>query len=144
VGLLSSRTEANLRAALAREAADNRRFLYFARRADIEGMTEVAALFREVADGETAHAFGHLEFLEEVADPSSGLMLGTTETNLEAALAAATAEYRERYPRFAGISREEGFAEIAEWFDFCAQAKQRHAQVLARALEKLRETSAPC
>jgi rubrerythrin len=139
--LRSSRTEANLRAAFTREAADNRRYLYFARRADVEGRSELAAMFREVAEGETGHAFGHLEFLEEVPDASSGLMLGNTETNLEAAVAVATADYQDRYPRLAAIAREEGLEEIAEWFEVCARARQRHAQALAQALQRMREPS---
>ena len=139
--LRSSRTEANLRAAFTREAGDNRRYLYFARRADVEGRSELAAMFREVAEGETGHAFGHLEFLEEVPDASIGLMPGTTETNLEAAVAVATADYKDLYPRLAGIAREEGFEDVAEWFEVCARARQRHAQALGQALQKMREAS---
>ena len=50
------------------ESEANRRYLYFAQKADVEGVNEVAQVFRSTAEGETGHVHGHLEYLEEVGD----------------------------------------------------------------------------
>ena len=71
MGLKGSKTEQNLKDAFAGESQANRRYLYFANKADIEGQNDVAALFRSTAEGETGHAHGHLEFLEVVGDPAT-------------------------------------------------------------------------
>src|ERR1700761_2218443 len=76
MGLKGSQTEANLKAAFAGESQANRRYLYFAQKADIEGHNDVAAVFRSTAEGETGHAHGHLEYLEESGDPATGLPIG--------------------------------------------------------------------
>ena len=84
MALKGSKTEENLKAAFAGESQANRRYLYFAQKADIEGHNDVAAVFRSTAEGETGHAHGHLEFLEQAGDPATGLPIGTTRQNLEA------------------------------------------------------------
>ena len=81
--LKGSKTEGNLKDAFAGESQANRRYLYFAQKADVEGYNDVAAVFRSTAEGETGHAHGHLEFLEEVGDPATGLPIGDTAHNLE-------------------------------------------------------------
>ena len=88
--LKGSKTEENLKAAFAGESQANRRYLYFAQKADIEGCNDVAAVFRSTAEGETGHAHGHLEFLESVGDPATGLPIGNTALNLKAAIAGET------------------------------------------------------
>ena len=75
--LKGSKTEGNLKAAFAGESQANRRYLYFAQKADVEGYNDVAAVFRSTAEGETGHAHGHLEFLEAVGDPATGLPIGS-------------------------------------------------------------------
>ncbi len=80
--LKGSKTEDNLKEAFAGESQANRRYLYFAQKADVEGYPDVAALFRSVAEGETGHAFGHFDFLAEVGDPATGEPVGPTEDNL--------------------------------------------------------------
>ena len=80
--LKGSKTEANLKEAFAGESQANRRYLYFAQKADVEGYPDVAALFRSVAEGETGHAFGHFDFLAEIGDPVTGEPVGATEDNL--------------------------------------------------------------
>ena len=82
MGLKGSKTEDNLKAAFAGESQANRRYLYFAQKADIEGHNDVAAVFRSTAEGETGHAHGHLEYLEETGDPATGLPIGGTADNL--------------------------------------------------------------
>jgi rubrerythrin len=135
--LRGTRTEANLRAAFAGDSQADRRFVYFARRADIEGRPEAARLFRDLAAGETGHALGHLELLEEVGDPVTGLPLGDTATNLRSALAGETHEHTELYPALARTAREEGFEEIADWFEALAGAHRTRARRLAATLRSL-------
>ena len=90
--LKGSKTEENLKAAFAGESQANRRYLYFAQKADVEGYNDVAAVFRSTAEGETGHAHGHLEFLESVGDPATGLPIGKTSANLAAAVAELTGQ----------------------------------------------------
>ena len=127
MSIKGSKTEENLKAAFAGESQANRRYLFFARQADIEGLPEAAGVFKNTADGETGHAFGHLEFLRETGDPATGLPIGDTKLNLAAAVAGETYEYTEMYPGFAKTAREEGHEEIAEWFETLARAEKSHA-----------------
>src|SRR5439155_483061 len=83
----------------------NRRYLYFARVADIEGFPDIAGLFKDTADAETGHAFGHLDFLKEVGDPATGEPIGKTEKNLKASVAGETYEYTQMYPGMAKTAR---------------------------------------
>jgi len=70
--LKNTKTWENLKEAFAGESQANRRYLYFAQKADVEGHNDVASVFRSTAEGETGHAHGHLEYLEEVGDPATG------------------------------------------------------------------------
>jgi rubrerythrin len=135
--LKGTETEANLKEAFARESQANRRYLYFAQQADVEGHPEVAALFRSVADGLTGHAFGHLDFLTEVGDPATGEPLGSTAANLRSAIAGEAHESTEVYPAFAEAARAEGFVEIAEWLETLARAEQAHAGRFTQGLEDI-------
>src|SRR5258705_8046135 len=96
--LKGSKTEDNLKAAFAGESQANRRYLYFAQKADVEGYNDVSAVFRSTAEGETGHAHGHLEYLEEVGDPATGKPIGGTANNLRAAIAGETPEYTDMDP----------------------------------------------
>ena len=125
--LKGSKTEGNLKEAFAGESQANRRYLYFAQKADVEGYPDVAALFRSVAEGETGHAFGHFDFLRETGDPVTGTPVGSTTDNLKSAIEGETYEYTEMYPGFAKTAREEGFDQIAEWFETLAKAEKSHA-----------------
>ena len=135
--LKGSQTENNLKEAFAGESQANRRYLYFAQKADVEGHPDVAALFRSVAEGETGHAFGHFDFLDEVGDPATGEPVGSTENNLKSAIAGETYEYTEMYPGFAKIARDEGFDEIAEWLETLARAEKSHAGRFTQGLENV-------
>ena len=135
--LKNSKTEQNLKDAFADESQANRRFLYFAAKADVEGYPDVATVFRSTAEGETGHANGHLEYLEDVGDPATGLPIGATDANLKAAIAGETHEYTDMYPGMAKIAREEGFDEIADWFETLAKAERSHANRFQEALDKL-------
>ena len=135
--LEGSKTHDNLKAAFAGESQANRRYLYFAQKADVEGYPDVAALFRSVAEGETGHAFGHFDFLKEVGDPATGEPVGPTEANLKSAIAGETYEYTEMYPGFSKTAREEGFEEIAEWLETLARAEKSHAGRFGEGLEHI-------
>lgn len=139
MNLKGSRTEQNLKDAFAVEAEANRRYLYFANKADIEGQSDVAALFRSTAEGETGHAHGHMEFLEAVGDPTTGLPIGSTRDNLRAAIAGETHEYADMYPGMARTARDEGFDEIADWFETLAKAERSHANRYQKALDALED-----
>jgi rubrerythrin len=125
--LRGTKSLANLKDAFAGESQANRRYLYFARVADIEGFPDVAGLFKDTADAETGHAFGHLDFLKEVGDPATGEPIGKTELNLKASVAGETYEYTQMYPGMAKTAREEGLVELAEWFETLAKAEKSHA-----------------
>ena len=131
------KTEENLKAAFAGESQANRRYLYFAQKADVEGYNDVAVVFRSTAEGETGHAHGHLEFLEETGDPATGEPIGPTAANLKAAVAGETHEYTDMYPGMMKAAREEGFDEIADWFETLAKAERSHAGRFTRALGEL-------
>ena len=135
--LQGTKTCENLKQGFAGESQANRRYLYFARKADIEGYPDSANVFRNTAEGETGHAFGHFEFLEEVGDPVTNEPVGNTQANLKSAIAGETYEYSEMYPGFARTAREEGFDEIAEWFETLARAEKSHAGRFTKALESL-------
>ncbi|RME17789.1 MAG: rubrerythrin [Bdellovibrio sp.] len=135
--LKGSKTYENLKAAFAGESQANRRYLYFAKVADVEGYPEIASNFRETAEGETGHAHGHLDYLKQVGDPATGLPIGDTKQNLEAAVAGETHEYTDMYPGMAKVAREEGFNEIADWFETLAKAEKSHAGRFQKLLETL-------
>jgi rubrerythrin len=122
-----SKTHTNLKEAFAGESQANRRYLYFAKVADVEGYPEVAGNFRETAEGETGHAHGHLDYLKRVGDPATDLPIGDTALNLKAAIAGETHEYTEMYPGMAKTARAEGFSEVADWFETLAKAEKSHA-----------------
>jgi rubrerythrin len=103
----------------------------------VEGFNDVAAVFRSTAEGETGHAHGHLEYLEAVGDPATGLPIGATSFNLKAAIAGETHEYTDMYPGMAKQAREEGFEEIADWFETLAKAERSHANRFQKALDTL-------
>jgi rubrerythrin len=137
VNLKGSKTEKNLKDAFSGESQANRRYLYFAAKADVEGFNDVSAVFRSTAEGETGHAHGHLEYLEAVGDPATGLPIGATSLNLKAAIAGETHEYTDMYPGMAKSARDEGFGEIADWFETLAKAERSHANRFQKALDNL-------
>ncbi len=135
--LKGSKTQDNLKAAFAGESQANRRYLYFAKIADVEGYPEIAGNFRETAEGETGHAHGHLDYLKSVGDPATDLPIGDTSKNLKAAVAGETHEYTDMYPGMAKTAREEGFKEIADWFETLAKAEKSHAGRFQALLDDL-------
>ena len=138
MSLKGSKTEQNLKDAFAGESQANRRYLYFAAKADVEGQNDIATVFRSTAEGETGHAHGHLEYLEkECGDPATGEPIGDSVSNLKAAIAGETHEYTDMYPGMAKTAREEGFEEIADWFETLAKAEKSHAGKFQKTLESI-------
>ncbi len=130
-----TKSHENLKNAFAGESQANRRYLYFARQADIEGYPDMGGLFRDTSEAETGHAFGHLDFLKEVGDPCTGVPIGSTEKNLKSAVEGETYEYTEMYPGFAKTARDEGLEELAEWFETLAKAEKSHAGRFNKGLQ---------
>ena len=135
--LNGTKTHTNLKDAFAGESQANRRYLYFANKADVEGQNDVAAVFRSTAEGETGHAHGHLDYLAAVGDPATDLPIGTSRQNLKAAVAGETHEYTDMYPGMARTAREEGFDEIADWFETLAKAEKSHAGRFSSLLKSI-------
>ena len=135
--LKGSKTHDNLKAAFAGESQANRRYLYFAKVADVEGYPEIAGNFRETAEGETGHAHGHMDYLKPCGDPATDLPFDDTINNLESAVAGETHEYTDMYPGMAKTAREEGHDEIADWFETLGKAERSHANRFQKALDNL-------
>jgi len=135
--LQGTKSHENLKNAFAGEAQANRRYLYFARAADIEGYPDMGGLFRDTAEAETGHAFGHMDFLKPVGDPVTGVPCGSTEKNLKSAIEGETYEYTEMYPGMAKTARTEGFEELAEWFETLAKAEKSHAGRFTKGLTQI-------
>ena len=135
--LKGSKTELNLKEAFAGESQANRRYLYFANMADIAGAPDVAAVFRSTAEGETGHAHGHMEYLinGNAGEPGTGMPAKTVAEALEAAIHGETHEYTDMYPGMAKEARDEGFDEIADWFETLAKAERSHANKFTKTLE---------
>jgi rubrerythrin len=132
-----TRTEQALKEAFAGESQANRRYLYFANMADVAGAPDVAAVFRSTAEGETGHAHGHMEYLLTggAGDPGTGLSADTVAEALESAIHGETHEYSDMYPGMAKTARDEGFDEIADWFETLAKAERSHANKFRKTLE---------
>ena len=138
MSLKGSKTEQNLKDAFAGESQANRRYLYFAAKADVEGQNDIATVFRSTAEGETGHAHGHLVYLEKVCgDPATWEPIGDSVSNLKAAIAGETHEYTDMYPGMAKTARDEGFDEIADWFETLAKAEKSHAGKFQKTLESI-------
>ena len=119
----------NLEAAFAGESMANRKYLYFAKRCRALGMDDVADVFENTAEQETAHAFGHLELLY----PSKEL---TVERMLELAVEGETYEYTEMYPKFRHLAMQEGNeAAVAEMDEQIAESRE-HAEMFQAVLER--------
>jgi rubrerythrin len=136
--LQGTKTHQNLKEAFAGESQANRRYMYFAKVADVEGYPEIAGNFKETADGETGHAHGHLDYLKQVGDPATGEPIGNTEKNLKSAIKGETYEYETMYPGMAKTAREEGFDDVAEWLETLAKAEKSHAGRFTKMLQVLK------
>jgi rubrerythrin len=135
--LKGSKTHQNLKDAFAGESMANRRYLYFAKQADIEGYPEIAGNFRDTAEGETGHAHGHMDYLKKAGDPATGEPFGDTASNLHSAVVGETHEYTDMYPGMAKTARAEGFKDVADWFETLAKAEKSHAGKFSALLKTI-------
>jgi len=134
VKLEGSRTQKNLLAAFSGESQARNAYTYYAEAARKAGQPLVADAFNDIAKNEEEHARAQLEFLGKIQD---------TGSNLEAAL---TGEHQERtaiYPEYARVAREEGFQEIAEFFERVGKVEGRHEEIIRTLIKNLRDRSAP-
>ncbi len=121
--LAGTKIEKNLKVSFACCSQANCRYLYFARKAILDGYNDISAVFRSTAEGEGGQAVRLLQFLEEVGDPATDKTMGATPDNLRSAITGSH-ETTDSYPGMAGTAREEGFDEIADWFELLARAEQ--------------------
>lgn len=131
-------THDNLKHAFASESQTSRRYTWFAQKADIEGYPDIAALFRSIAEGETGHAHGHLAYLSPTGDPTTGEPLGDTAMNLKASIVGEIYEHTTMYPEFAKTARDEGYDDVADWFETLALAEKSHAGRFEHSLQNLK------
>ncbi len=80
-----------------------------------------------------------MDFLKEVGDPVTGVPFGETSENLKSAVEGETYEFTEMYPGFARTARDEGFAELANWFETLARAEKSHAGRFQKGLDNLEQ-----
>jgi rubrerythrin len=118
-------TENNLKAAFAGESQANRKYLAFAKKAELEGFINVARLFRTAAEAETIHALGHLNAMNGV---------GSTADNLRAAVAGETYEFAEMYPPMLQQAETDGH-KASRMFGYAVKAEAVHAKLYQMALD---------
>lgn len=119
-----------LKAAFAGESQANRRYLAFARKAEEEGLNQVARLFKATAEAETVHALNHLRIAGEI---------GMTVSNLDEAISGETFEFTEMYPEYIEVAKRERNKQ-AEWsFDVANKVEQIHAGLFKRAMKALKD-----
>jgi len=119
----------NLKNAFAGESQANRRYLAFARKAEEEGLTQVAKLFRAAAEAETIHALNHLRVMEEIK---------STVENLGAAISGETFEFKKMYPEYVDIAKQEGNKQAAWSFDMASKVEQIHANLFLKTVDALK------
>lgn len=135
--LRGSETERLLREEFARMSMERSRYLHFASKADMEGQTDAAALFRAAAEGTGTGARGCLEFLEESGDPETRMPFGRASECLKSAIAGETREWMEAAPALERAARREGFDEIADWVEMLAKARRLRANRFQKELDRL-------
>ncbi len=123
------KTVDNLRNAIAGESQANRRYLAFARKADEDGFSQVAKLFRAAAEAETVHALNHLRIAGDVR---------STAENLEGAVAGETFEYKKMYPEYIAVARQEKNQQATWSFDVANRVEEVHAGLFSNAAQALR------
>lgn len=125
------KTMKDLMDAFAGESQANRKYTAFARKAEAEGKTNAAKLFRAAADAETLHALKHLEVAGKI---------GSTADNLKAGVEGETYEYKDMYPDFLKDAEEEGNKAAIMTFTFAMKAEEVHAKLYQEALENIDQT----
>ncbi len=121
-------TSENLQAAFAGESQANRKYLFFAEKAQGDSQKQIARLFRATADAETVHAKYHLKVLGGI---------GSTKDNLKAAIGGEHYEFTQMYPEFIKQAEAEGSSRAKTGFDWANQVEQIHHRLYEKALKSL-------
>jgi rubrerythrin len=124
-----SKVTESLKNAFAGESQANRRYLAFARKAEEEGLTQVAKLFRAAAEAETVHALNHLKILGEIK---------STAENLDAAVSGETFEFKKMYPEYIGFAKQEKNSQAAWSFDVANKVEEIHAGLFSKAINAIK------
>jgi rubrerythrin len=124
-----AKTDENLKAAFAGESQANRMYLAFAKKADEEGLTQIAKLFRAAAEAETVHALNHLRVMGQVK---------STLDNLGTAVSGETYEFKKMYPEFIDEAKKESNKPAQSSFDYANKVEQIHANLYQKALDALK------
>jgi len=128
-----STTSENLQSAFAGESQANRKYLFFAERAEQEGYKQIAKLFRAAADAETVHAKNHLRVMQAIR---------STKENLIAATRGENYEFIEMYPAFIKQAEVEGENKARDSFNLANKVEQIHHGLFEAVLSKLVESQA--
>jgi len=124
-----TKTDENLKSAFAGESQANRRYLAFAEKAEEEGFTQVAKLFKAAAEAETVHALNHLRITGQIQ---------STLENLDTAVSGETYEFIEMYPKYIDTAKQEGNKQASWSFDVANQVEQKHAKLFKKAIDTLK------
>ena len=128
-----SKTKENLEFAFAGESQANRKYLFFAEKAEQEGHKRIARLFRAAADAETVHARNHFKVMQGIK---------STRENLEAAIGGENHEFTEMYPQFIRNANTESEKEAADSFDLANKVEKIHHSLYRDALGKIESEEA--
>ncbi len=128
------RTSENLKNAFAGESQANRRYLAYALNADEEGYPQIAKLFRAAAEAETVHAMNHIRTMGEVKD---------TNANLNTAVNGETFEFKQMYPEYIKVAKDEKNKQATWSFNVANQVEQIHANLFKKAVETLKAGKEP-
>jgi rubrerythrin len=126
---MMEKTNENLKNAFAGESQANRRYLAFAQKAEEEGFSQAAKLFRAAAEAETVHALNHIRTMGDVK---------TTAENLDAAITGETFEYKKMYPEYVKMAKKEGNTQATWSFNVANQVEQVHASLFSKAAKALK------
>src|SRR3989304_1855901 len=122
-------TDENLKAAFGGESQANRLYLAFAQKAEEEGFTQAAKLFKAAAEAETIHALNHVRITGQGK---------STIDNLGTAVSGETFEFKKMYPDYLAIAKQEGNKQATWSFDVASKVEQVHAKLYQKALDALK------
>lgn len=124
-----TKTDENLKSAFAGESQANRLYIAFAKKAEEEGYTQAAKLFKAAAEAETVHALNHIRITSQVK---------STLDNLGTAVTGETYEYKKMYPDFLAEAKKEDAKQAAWSFDVANKVEQKHAGLFQKALDAMK------
>ncbi len=118
-----------MKAAFAGESQANRLYLAFAKKAEEEGYTQAAKLFKAAAEAETVHALNHVRITPQVK---------STMDNLSTAISGETYEFKKMYPEFVDEAKKENAKQAAWSFDVANKVEQIHAGLFQKAMDAMK------